>query len=201
MAYATLAQLKAYIGAQKTTDDGLLGDLLERATKVIENRLGFGFAASSDTIKTFDAVADVDRVDGSILHFRTWLAAAPTTVKTDADGSPITIPSNAYILLDRTVGPPYWGLKIKGSADYVWEWTNDPEMGITVEGKWGWSVTPPEDIVHATVRLAGFMYRQKETGAEADRAAVLSDGVMLLPAEIPKDVLAIVNKYAWRGGV
>jgi uncharacterized phiE125 gp8 family phage protein len=200
MAYATLAQLKAYLGVQKSTDDELLGAVLDRATAVIEKRLGFSFAASGDTIKTFSVIDDIDPRCGRLLLFRSWLAAAPTLVQTDADGDNLTIPSTDYILVDRTVGPPYYGIKLKDSSPYVWEYTYDHEEGIKVTGKWGWSTTPPDDIVHACVRLGSFMYRQKETGGEADRAAILSDGTMLLPAEIPKDVLAILDKYAWRGG-
>jgi hypothetical protein len=51
--YATLAQLKTYLGVTSTADDALLTDLLTRATAAIEQMTRKTFAAPAATARTF----------------------------------------------------------------------------------------------------------------------------------------------------
>ena len=59
MAYCSLAQLKAYVGATDSDDDALLTDCITRAEAVIDRATKRTFEASADSTRTFDAVYDV----------------------------------------------------------------------------------------------------------------------------------------------
>jgi hypothetical protein len=76
-----------------------------------------------------------------------------------------------------------------------WTYDDAPEDAISIEGRWGYSVTPPADVVQATVRLVAWMYRQRDTGVDADRPAVNEQGVMVFPASMPRDVAEMLRPY------
>src|SRR3989304_766196 len=79
-----------------------------------------------------------------------------------------TITSAHYVTIPRNK-TPYFGVKLLASANKEWDYQDDPEMGITVVANFRYSVTPPEDVVQATTRLAAFLYRQKDSNADLDR--------------------------------
>ena len=58
MAYATVAQLRAYLGLDLNSDDPLLESLLGRGQAAIEHYTHRLFEATSDTTKLFDAQLD-----------------------------------------------------------------------------------------------------------------------------------------------
>ena len=194
MTYLTVDRLRAYLGVHSDSDDALLQELIAAAVAEVELYAGFSFEAASDTVRTLDYRRNVA---GRLLTFDTWLAAAPTTVKTDADGANLTVPSTDYVLRP-TFGAPYWGLELLESSAYSWTYSVDPAKAITVTGRWGYSATPPANVVQVVRRLASFMYRQKGTSSDVDRALVLADGSMALPAGIPKDGQLILDQYLWR---
>jgi len=59
------------------------------------------------------------------------------------------------------------------------------------------NTTAPVDIVHATLRLALWYYRQRDSSTDMDRP-MLAEGVTILPSMIPADVVAILDAYRWR---
>ncbi len=63
-----------------------------------------------------------------------------------------------------------------------------------ITGLWGWSETPPPDIVHACVRLAAYFYRQKDAQV-FDVTAFPDAGAITVPKGIPADVKAILDRY------
>ena len=77
-------------------------------------------------------------------------------------------------------------------ADSV-AWDGDGEVVVT--GRWAYSVTAPDDIRHATVRLAAYLYRQKDNAAgDLDRTVVVG-GTTILPAVFPHDVERMLRPY------
>lgn len=190
MSYIHLDHLKTYLNVTGTTEDDLLERLIDAAETEIEKDRGYSFAVSADTTRYFDAVKDVD---GDTLFFDMWCAAI-TTVTNDADGaSPQTITSTYYTTLPRNA-TPYFAIRLKSSSNYSWTYTSDPEGGITVAAKWGWSTTPPEDIRQAVIRLAAYYYRQKDAGV-FDTTAMPEAGVIQVPQGIPRDVRIILDNY------
>jgi hypothetical protein len=189
MAYATVSDLKSYLGITSSGDDGLLSDCLERAQTLIETATNRLFEAAEDTERYFDAVADVV---GAVLYLDEDLAAIASI--TNGDSAATVITSAEYVPEPRNQ-TPYYAIRLMNSAGLSWDYVDDPENAITVNGKWAYSESAPADIVQATVRLAAFLYRQKESNADVDRTVQLPDGSMVLPSGLPRDVLAIISRY------
>jgi hypothetical protein len=192
MAYASLADLKAYIGIPTgtTSDDALLTALLARAQAFIESPAGTGrvFEAGSDTTRYFDAQRDVD---GPTLYFDDGSDLCQLTSVVNAG---VTFPLTAVATEPRNA-KPYFGLTLKIGLDYEWDWDDTPEGAIAVTGRWAYSVTPPTDIVHATIRLAYTYYRQRDNAMDMPAPIISSDGVTIMPTAIPRDVLDTCIRY------
>lgn len=184
--YVDLATFKAYLGITTTTDDALLVGFLNRAQGVIEARTGRVFECANDSILTFDAVRDVSD--------RTLLLGTDLCQITEiVNGDGAVVSASAY-LTDPPRGTPFWGIRLKRSSD-PWAYQGDPEGAISVEGRWAYSVLPPEDIVQATLRLAAFLYRQKDNAVDGDRPIMTGDGNVLLPSRLPNDVAEMLRPY------
>ena len=191
MAYCTTAQVKAYLGNTTASDDTLLDELIPRAQAAIDAYCHRAFEATSDTTRTFDADRDTD---GPFLYFDEDLASITTI--TNGDGS--TIASSSYVTEPRN-RTPYCGIKILVSSGVNWEYdsNNDPEDAISVTGKWSWSVSAPDDIVHACIRLTGYYYRQRDAQV-FDTTATPELGVITIPQGFPKDVKMLIEPYRRR---
>jgi hypothetical protein len=113
---------------------------------------------------------------------------------TNGDGE--TLSSGDYVMLPVN-DPPYYAIKLLASSGKWWQpdSNGDPENAIAVTGRWAYSVTAPQPITHATIRLAAWMYQQKENFQDIDRAIRAPDGSILLPARLPHDIEALLLKY------
>jgi hypothetical protein len=185
--YATLTQLKAYVGATDTADDVLLADCILRAQTWMERFTKRRFECPADSTRTFDGIHDVC---GRELWLDTDLCAI--TSITNGDATSIT---PAQVVSEPRNTTPYYALTLKASSGLAWTYTTDPEDAIEVTGRWAYSITPPADIEQACVRLAAWLYRQKDSSADIDRPMVSADGATLLPTRIPSDVEAILRSY------
>lgn len=189
MAYATAAQLKTYLGITSSGDDSLLSDLIDRAQAIIEQYTRRTFEAAADSTRYFDAAEDVD---GATLLLDEDLCAITSII----NGDGVAVASGEYVTEPRNE-TPYYAIRLLSSSNKAWEYTDDgdPENAISITGRWAYSTTPPNDIVHATIRLAAFLYRQKESNADIDRPITTADGGMILPSAIPADVRALLDRY------
>jgi len=183
--YATLTDLTAYLGIDESTaDDGLLLQLLERAQAAIDGMCHRQFEAASDSTRRYDFRS----VDCSTLYLDADLCAVTSVV----NGDGITIGASAYTTEPRNMTPSY-ALRLRDVVGLAWDgWNSD----IAVTGKFAYSTTAPADIKHATVRLAAWMYRQKDNTA-GDQAMIAGD-VTILPSRIPSDVEAMLMPYVRR---
>jgi hypothetical protein len=131
-------------------------------------------------------------VDGDTIYLDEDLAAITTV--TNGDGTTLTAAQYATEPRNRT---PYYAIKIRSSASVAWEYsstTDDHENAIAITGKWAYSVTAPADIVQACVRLAGYLYRQKDNAAELDRPIVAGNAT-ILPSRLPADLDLMLRPY------
>jgi hypothetical protein len=183
MSYATTTELKSYLDVAGSADDALLTRLLERASVAIDSYTHRSFAAALAT-----SYYSSDRVDGDLLTLDGDLFSV-TTLK---NGEGNTIASTDYWLLPRNIGPPYQAIKLKAEADYSWTFDTDGE--IEVYGLWGYSSDPPDDIVHACLRLAGYYYRQKDAQT-FDVTALPDQGIITIPKGLPADVKQLLDPY------
>ncbi len=186
MAYVTVADLKTYLGTSGSGDDTLLATLISAATAIINAETGRHFEAETETRYYQPDAIDAD--DPSLLHLDGDLVSV-TTLK---NGEDETIPSTDYWLLPRNSGPPYHSIKLKTNSTDAWTFDTDGE--ISVAGAWGWSATPPADIVMACKRLAGYLYKLKDSQV-FDVTALPDQGAIMIPKGMPQDVKVILAKY------
>ena len=192
MPYASLSELKEYLGitSTDTDDDVLLGEMLDEATRIIDMETGYSFESTTDTrYYEEDALAPSDsyllRVDEPLLSVSELLNG-------DSDSTEIT--SSDYWLWPRNEGPPYWGIKLKVIVSSSWQWSAD--YFVTVTGTWGYASTPPDDIKLACRRLATYLYQQKDNPIY-ETTIFPEQGAVVTPTGLPDDVERIVRKYRY----
>ena len=185
--YATPAQLKTYLGVTSTADDALLTDLLVRATTIIEQMTRKTFAAPAAASRTFGR--ELMLWDGLLkrdyLLLPSGVYVALLVSATDGDNAPIP-------LTEIATHPPDAPYTVLARRDRRW---CGASQQATITARWGYSITPPADIVHATIRLAAWMYRQRGTANDPDRPTVADGGLVLLPSALPDDVRSVLERY------
>lgn len=186
MSYASLVQLKDYLGITSGVDDFLLQELVDRAAGIIDAYTGRRFEAETDT--RYFQESDTDGNDLP-LYGNDLLTITKLT-----NGNGVEIAAADYRLFPRNRNPK-WLIKLDEGKSWNFS-TGDSE--ISIEGTWGWSATAPADIQHACVRLSAFLYRQKDTSADIDRPMVTGDGVTIMPSGLPSDVQKLLDRYKRR---
>lgn len=186
MAYATIDDLREYLGLVESDHDALLGRLLDSAQAYIDAYTGRTFEASADSTRTLDAIKDVE---GRLL----WLGGDLCAITTVTNGDAVVVATNEYTTEPRNYGP-YYALKLLASSGKAWTYTTDPEDAISIAGKWAYSLTAPDDISQATIRLAGWLYRQRDNAGEGDRPVVAGNAT-ILPSRLPADIEAMIGRY------
>lgn len=180
MAYVSLATLKEYLDISNTNDDTLLTNILTRAQAVFDAHFEHSFEAVTATRYYTD-----DALDGFSLLLDAPLLSVTTL--TNGDGS--TIDSSKYRLYPRN-STPYFEIRLLSTSNTNWTFDTDGE--ISVAGTWGYTSSAPDDVVHAVLRLAAYLYRQKDSQVfEATAAPEL--GIITVPKGIPDDVMKIIK--------
>jgi len=183
MAYASITDLTVYLGIDESTaDDGLLTQLLARAQAAIDTY----------TRRTFEATADatrwhtLDNVWGRQLQLDGDCCAI--TSITNGDGA--TVDAGEYHTMPRN-RTPYYAVELWPDSAVAWDADSSGQIAVT--GRWAYSTKAPADVVHACVRLAAWMYRQKDnTGNDAP---IIAGDVTILPTRIPSDVQLMLAPY------
>lgn len=187
MAYATLQQFNEYSNIAGANDDTLREAMLARAQAIVESHTGRVFEAIADTTRYFDPVR---HVGGRTLYLDRDLAQV--TEITNGDGEVLV--ASDYVTEPRNEGP-YYAIVLRSDSDVSWTFADYPENAIAVKGRWAYSVVAPDPIVHATLRLAAWMYRQRDTSIDPDRPVVSPDGAMLMPSRLPADVVEVLRPF------
>ncbi len=183
--YASLSDLTTYLGIDESTaDDALLSQLLARAQAAIDNYTRRTFEAAVDATRWHTS----DSIWANALHFDGDLCAITSIV--NGDGA--TVDAGEYYTLPRN-RTPYYASELYRDSTLAWVDGGRSGGQIAVTGKWAYSVTAPADVLQACVRLAAWMYRQKDnTGT--DQAMIVGDAT-ILPARIPSDVQQMLAPY------
>src|SRR5574341_70806 len=186
--YTTLSAVKSYLRITTTADDTLLSAFITRASRMIDDHCGRWFSAETQ-IRKFDAVGR--HISGSLL----FVDADLLTITSLINGDGARIPSNAYVLRPSNF-PPYFGVSLLASSGLYWNHTGDPENAISISGTWGYSAATPDPVGQAAIRLAAWLYRQRDTGAEpVGEVQVTERGVAVAPARLPRDVADLLMPY------
>jgi hypothetical protein len=186
MAYATVGEFKEYAGNSTITDDSLIYALLNSATAMIDSYTRRTFEATEDSVRY---VGD-EFIDGRTLYIRPAGDICEITSIVNSDGQ--TIASSDYVTLPRN-DTPFYALRLKLNTAARWAYTTT-DNAVTITGRWAYSITPPVDIAHATIRLAVYLYRQKDSGV-FDVVMLPGSGEMVVPQGMPVDVRMVLDQY------
>lgn len=189
--YVPAGHLREYLKADEALEDILLERFLRQAQKVIESRTHRVFKVITDDIRRFDTDKDVEGL--TLWFFEHDLCQISTVV--NGDGT--TISNTNYVTEPRN-RTPWYGLTLKLGSSLAWTYSDSPENAISITGRWGYSLTPPNDIIQATLRLGAFFYRQRDTSSDFDRLTVSVSGVSMIPGTLPMDVREILTPYERR---
>lgn len=189
MGYVTLAQFKSYRGITSSKEDALIGDIIDRATGQIERYCDRLFLAPTTAATHYlDAVRDVSD-DRRTLYLDDDLA----TVVTIVNGDDETVATTHYVTEPRHA-TPYRSIRLTQLADSLWTYDDAPEDAIEVNGRWGYATAVPADVQHATIRLATYLYAQKDVSV-FDVTMQMGMGVVTVPQGMPRDVREILEPY------
>ena len=188
MAYATLEDVRGYLDIDGTGDDYLLQEALEDAASYIDHQTNRHFEAVTETrYYQVDALNDEDvfllMVDDDLLT---------VTTLTNGDSAGTAIPDTDYWLWPRNSGPPYWGIRLYTDSSYSWEF--DTDEWVSVAGTWGYSTTCPDDVRRATLVLAAYLFRSKDSQV-FETTAIVESGAIAIPQGIPATVDRIIKRY------
>jgi hypothetical protein len=186
--YSTIDALQAYLDIGGTLDantTALLDSALTNASATIDDMTHRTFVSAADSTRYHDTSRYLEMN-------RLWLDGdlAQLTSITNGDGQ--TIPLGAIVTEPRNKGP-YYGLLLRYGSGYSWSYGDYPP-DIAVVGRWAYSITPPDAIVQATLRLATWFYRQRDNALDLDRAVIVGN-TTIAPSRIPADVITIIRPY------
>lgn len=189
VAICSLADLKEYLSIPtvETEDDELLQRLINASGEFIENETGRVFADPGSDAAMSLSLENIDHK--GVLHFTSDLLSLTTV--TNGDGT--TIPDTEYELLPLNATTKR-GLRIKNSSEYYWSFDYD-DSRIILLGRWAYSAVVPYTIQQAAVRLASYLYRQKDTSDGIDRPILAGDGNIIMPTKLPTDVMRLIDGY------
>ena len=196
-AYAATSDLVDWIDfdTDSTVDNALLGDLITRASGVINSYCGRNFDNASDltaSARLFDASTDV-------MGLTLWLdrdLASPASDLTITNGDGTSVANTTVVTLPSD-GPPYYALKAKASSSTPWTYDSDPEQSISVTGTWTYQALTPDPIKQACLRLAQWFYKQRSSDSVSDQPVVMASGLTIMPAKLPADVLSMLEPYRY----
>lgn len=178
--YTTWAAVKTYLAIEGTGDDALGAALVSRASAMIDQFCRRRFAQWTAT-RLYDVPSGVTL----------WLDEDLLAVTTLTNGDGATLTSSEYLLLPTNMIPRY-GIRLRSGSAWVGGSTGD-EQAISLTGTWGYSSSPPDDVVQAAVRLTAWLYKQRD--APFGTTARPDVGIVEVPAAIPEDVKALLLRY------
>ena len=188
MAWATITTLKVYRGitSTSTSDDAILQYCCTAARAQVERYCDRTFESTSTSTHYFDAVRDVD---GRTLYLDDDLASISSV--TNGDGASLTSTSYVTTPVNAT---PYREIRIRSGSANAWTYNTEPESAITVVGYWAYGTAAPADVEQAAIRLANYMYSQKDAGV-FDVTAFPDAGAITIPQGMPRDVVELLRPY------
>ena len=186
MAYCTATDVKNYLGISGASDDTLLGTLVSAAQQAIDMFTRRTFEASADATRYFDYSSEY--IDGPDLLLDDDLCAITTVT----NGDSVVVASDERTTVPRNK-TPYYVIRLLSDSGVTWTYDDEWMGAISVVGRWAYSTTAPADIKQACIRLAAYMYRQKD--AQMYDVTAIEAGVVVRPFGMPPDIKAMLQPY------
>lgn len=185
--YTTLADFKNLksIVSTDSVDDGVIENLIEQASRIIDTETGRTFYARTETRYYNVPYGRQLIVDDDLLA---------VTKLTNGDGTEIL--ATDYYLMPRNVSPKY-AIVLKEMSGAYWtaDSSGNTEYVIPVEGSWGYSATTPADIRRACEGIVLSTYQNRYGQTVTGVATVTGAGVVITPKDIPAESWQIIRAY------
>ena len=118
------------------------------------------------------------------------------TVTSVTNGDGIAVVASDYVLLPASSSDgPFYGIRLKTNSNLVWTYDSDHEQSIVISGAWTYGLTTPDAIVHACLRIAQWIYKQRSSDSVSDQPIVMTSGLTIMPAKLPADVVMMLDPY------
>lgn len=152
--YTTLEDVKTYMRITSGADDAMLASIISTASRIVEEHCGRHF-------DTWTGTRHYDTAEAFITGHTLLLDADLLSLDelANADGTPI---DPAAAILRPVNWPPFFGISLREESGL--DWGTDGIIEVT--GTWGFAEHVPEQVAHATVRLAAWLYRQRDQTGE-----------------------------------
>ncbi len=195
--YATLTQIKAYMSISDNTDNDLLEDLVESASRSIDriaNRRFYLDATAS--ARLYRAYSDI------FVYVDDIGTTSSLVVATDENGNGTyskTLTLNQDYILDpltaSSLGRPFTQLTMVSNTE-TWPifpglTQNGLRPGVQVTARWGWP-SVPDDINMACLILAADLYKRKDAPGGI---LGLGDLGVVRMSPVGRDITAMVRAY------
>ncbi len=195
--YATLAQIKNYLSISDSTDNDLLEDLIESASRSIDRIANRRFYADSTaSARLYRAYSDV------FVYVDDISTTTGLIVAVDENGNGTyskTLTLNTDFIMDpltaSALGRPFTQLTMVSNTE---SWPIFPGLtqnglrpGVQVTAKWGWP-SVPDDITVATLTLTADQYKRKDAPGGV---LGLGDLGVIRMSPVGRDVAQIVRAY------
>lgn len=195
--YATLTQIKNYLSITDSTDNDLLEDLIESASRSIDRIANRRFYAdASASARLYRAYSDV------FVYTDDISSTTGLVVAVDENGNGTyskTLTLNTDFIMDpltaSALGRPFTQLTMVSNTE---SWPIFPGLtqnglrpGVQVTAKWGWP-SVPDDITVATLTLTADLYKRKDAPGGV---LGLGDLGVIRMSPVGRDVAQIVRAY------
>jgi len=195
--YATLAEIKGYMSISDNTDNDLLENLIESASRSIDRIANRRFYLDAT------ASARLYRAYSNVFVFVDDIGTTSNlVVKTDEDGNGTyskTLTLNTDFILDpltsQSLNRPFTQLTMVSNTE---SWpifpgltSNGLRPGVQVTARWGWP-SVPDDLNMACLILTADLYKRKDAPGGI---LGLGDLGVVRMSPIGRDVTAMVRAY------
>lgn len=189
--YITIQEFRDYQGITELTDVALIESLMASAQGFIESAAGAGrkFMVAEDSTRIVEHL-----IGGRTLRLDMDLCAITEIINGDGTIVSEHIDDNANIVPAQFKTYPR-----NETPYYILEGATWWQGDVTITGRWGFSVTPPEEIKQAFRRLVATWYRGKDNMSDsAQQSFITSSGTVVVPSAVPRDVMATLYPYKRR---
>jgi hypothetical protein len=188
--YATLPEFISYARVETTdpADDAVIIQLIETASRYIDNETKRTFYARTTETRYFDVPDDFGRClmfDDDLLSITTF---------TNGDGSAIA--STNYVLLPYNDTPKY-ALEMLPSSTVMWLPTTlgNYERALSITGSWGYAATAPADIKLTCMAIAESLYKRRFGENLLTSSFATAAGVVITPMDVPDWARLTLHNY------
>lgn len=189
--YCTLAEFKAYekITTTDATDDAVIEDIIEGASRLIDGYCGRFFYQISDT--RYYNTCETDGVDTDDIYTTSGL-----TIMVDSDGDGThenTMSSTDYNAIPYNPEPgfPYIGFELSPAPTIGF---SKVRRGVKITASFGWAAIP-DSVKQACLIISSAEYHRRFGENTSAAATITGAGVVITPQGIPLSAVQLLNRF------